>query len=152
MECKSRVAGATLIELGHQSGCESGELSPVVRWMQRKIHLLKAREHYWRQGSYQVTRRMRACGGPKEWSTRVGRQVIDRDRSRNTMGPQRDHTGERRADLLRNVRENGDYRVIQGLNCSSRSRRSATDSASRRSGNLPTRTRKLAPDVVTNAG
>src|SRR5687767_7786875 len=47
-------------------------------------------------------------------------------------------------------------RVIQGLNCSSFSRRVATASASRRSGYLPTRTRNtfgpLEPGVLTNEG
>ena len=90
--------------------------------------------------------------GPPQWPTRVVRQVIDRDLLKNPRGPQTGHTGERRADLLRNLQENGDYRVIQGLNCSSRSSRPAVRSASRRSSNLPTRTRKLAPAVVTNAG
>jgi hypothetical protein len=100
--------------------------------------------------------RCSSVGGPKEWTTRVVPQVIDRDLLRNTkgttQGPHRDHTGIQREKLLRNLQENGDYRVIQGLNCSSRSSRPATDSASRRSLNLPTRTRKLTPDVVTNAG
>ena len=64
--------------------------------------------------------------GPKEWPTAVVRQVID-----------------------------SDYRVIQGLNCSSFSRRPAIDSAWRRSGYLPTRTRNIrtAPvDIVMNVG
>src|SRR5207249_5281424 len=37
-----------------------------------------------------------------------------------------------------------DYRVIQGLNCSSFFKRAAIDSASRRVGNFPTRTRQTA--------
>ena len=95
------------------------------------------------------------CSGPKEWSARVVRQVIDSDLLRNTKRTHTDHSSKRRAELLMISRENSDYRVIQGLNCSSFSRRLAIDSASRRSEYFPMRTRKTfaAPaGVVTNAG